>query len=47
MSLFKKQSSEIKKFEERFDKEIKEMIVVTEGECQQEDQGKMNIGLHL
>lgn len=32
MSLFKKQSSEIKKFEERFDKEIKEMIVVTEGE---------------
>ena len=29
MSLFKKQSSEIKKFEERFDKEIKEMIVVS------------------
>ena len=32
MRLFKKQSIEVEKFEERFDKEIKEIIVVTEGE---------------
>ena len=32
MSLFKKQSVEVKKFEERFEKQTKEIFVVTEGE---------------